>query len=89
MKRKRVSLQPTERGTMTDPKSKIWTPTSPLDTNTQRMAWLLFLEEWKASIARNGPPLETEVVYDQCLAVAKIVRRLEQPEKHRVPTDEA
>ncbi len=73
-------------------KSELWVPTSPLEPNVQRMAWLLFLECWKQEINKTGytlddPPFNTEHVYGNCLKVAKDVRRLEQPEKHGVPAN--
>lgn len=61
---------------------EIWTPPETIDANTQRMAWLLFLEWWKACLPGGGPDKKiTEKTissrYRDCLAAAKIVRKLE------------
>jgi len=60
---------------------KIWTPEEKDDTNTQRMAWLLFLEEMKAFTAKAGIedyPLERAASsYEHALNIARIVRKSE------------
>ena len=73
---------------------KLWVPTSPLEPNVQRMAWLLFLECWKIYLAHpeeyqtcGVKGWKPEDVYATCLKNAKVVRRLEQPEKHGVPAN--
>ncbi len=59
---------------------KIWTPPEQIDENVRRMAWLLFLEEWKArgrhSIKETGE--WAEITYADCLVAAKAVRAREQ-----------
>lgn len=71
-------------------KPTLWTPPEKLDGNVQRMAWLMFIEEWKAT------PLSTQImdkegaeqsavdvsewaakIYPLCLAAAKTVRQCE------------
>ena len=62
-------------------KPEIWTPAEKLDANVQRMAWLLFLECWKAHLSREieeSCPWKPEEVYGHCLNNAKVVRQLEQ-----------
>ena len=63
-------------------KPEIWTPAEKLDANVQRMAWLLFLECWKAHLAQPelciGEGWKPEYIYDICLKNAKVVRVLEQ-----------
>lgn len=65
-------------------KPEIWTPPEHVDQNTQRMAWLLFLETWKAEwhkvIEQPKEALDghAEFTYKRCLVVAKVVRRMEQ-----------
>ena len=69
---------------------KLWVPTSPLDSNTQRMAWLLFLGAWNAHVKETGVAelaKEADKAYAHCLVAAKTIRRLEQPEKHGVPSN--
>lgn len=62
---------------------KIWIPPETTDSNTQRMAWLLFLEWWKAYLsptykANFEDDWDAAENYRLCLKNAKIVRRMEQ-----------
>lgn len=61
-------------------KPKIWTPKEKLDDNTKRMAWILFVEWWKAGLAneRINPDMVVSDAYALCLSTAKIVRKLEE-----------
>ena len=71
-------LSPAE--TQSELSHALWTPPEAIDENTRRMAWLLFLEEWKArgrhSIKETGE--WAEITYADCLAAAKAVRAQEQ-----------
>lgn len=83
--------------------SFLWTPPEKIDENVRRMAWLLFLEWWKASAnlayERKAEGLsafkKTTIrdCYADCLAAAKIVRAQElQPTvkiEPDVPEDQA
>lgn len=70
-------------------KKELWVPKQPLEPNIQKMAWYLFLEWWKCYFHDRGDPGSfegfqsslIETVYGACIDVAKIARRLEQPEK--------
>ena len=68
---------------MSDDDKKIWVPPTPLDDNVKRMAWLLFLEAWKAYLAKHESDTsvqwEPEQMYGVCLKNAKVVRLLELP----------
>jgi len=77
---------------------KIWTPPEAIDENTRRMAWLMFLEWWKASAriayerkAEGLPAFEKTTIkdcYADCLAAAKLVRAQEQQTTVRFEPDE-
>ena len=59
--------------------TEIWTPPETIDSSTQRMAWHLFLEEWKEQTKK---PEELDLVvieslYGYCLGAAKIIREAE------------
>lgn len=71
---------------MTNNGKKIWVPPTPLDDNIKRMAWLLFLEIWKAEASekftlalQGGRDLSIWAAeeYSACLAAAKAVRAIE------------
>ena len=58
----------------------LWTPPEKLDTNTQRMTWTLFLEEWKSDEPLHKTKTLAEwakETYESCLEVAKVVRAAE------------
>lgn len=56
----------------------IWTPPETIDTNTQRMAWQLFIESFKHALSANKAfPEQVARVYNECLTAAKIVREAE------------
>ncbi len=63
---------------------KIWTPEEKADDNTKRMAWLLFLEVWKADLVLHECNIErvevqdVEKSYAKCFLTAKTVRAIEQ-----------
>ena len=61
--------------------SKLWIPAEKLDENVKRMAWLMFLEAWKAWIRDHSAcdPWKPKAVYAECLQHAKMVRQMEQP----------
>ena len=78
-------LPPDDDATHMEAAQEIWTPPESLDPNTQRMAWLLFLEAWKAWIPYcidtrehpSGAKFHAGVTYKTCLETAKTVRQLE------------
>ena len=60
------------------PEQAIWTPPEKLDANVQRMAWLLFLEQWKRHAVQGTVMENVEAHYTLALEAAKIVRKMEQ-----------
>lgn len=63
-------------------KPDIWTPKEKLDTNVQRMAWLLFQAQWKGYVtahylSADMVAFNVSDVYANCLRSAKEIRNLE------------
>lgn len=52
--------------------TELWTPPEKLSPNIGKMAWAMFLESWKAALARNaGPEFDTTLVYEDCIQRAR------------------
>jgi hypothetical protein len=62
---------------MTETPGELYIPQEKLNENVKRMAWLLFLEEWKTSRGGRESTAELEewvsLTYSDCLTAAKVV----------------
>ncbi len=60
-------------------KQKLWTPDQKVPESVRKMAFLFFLEMWKAAFINRTPPElnQSGAAYRDCIEVAKTIHKID------------